>query len=299
MQVDIRQERFEEVINLNTKLERIASGFKFTEGPVWHPDGGFLIFSDIVGNTIYRWSAAEGATVFRKPSHMANGNTFDREGRLLTCEHATSRVTRTLSEAEEAGGVEVLASHYEGKELNSPNDIVVKSDGGIYFTDPTSGRSEYYGVPREQELSFQGVYRLDPATKSLTLLVDDFSKPNGLCFSLNEDRLFVNDTDRFHIRVFDVQSDGTLSNGRVWAETVGEGAGVPDGMKIDQQGNLYSCGPGGIHLFDAGGTCLGVIQMPEHTANFAWGDDNLRSLYITASSSLYRLRVRVPGLRVF
>lgn len=299
MQVDVRDPRLHEIIDTDVELEKIATGFEFTEGPVWHPDGEFLVFSDIVGDTMFRWSEAEGVSVFRKPSHMANGNTLDREGRLLTCEHATSRVTRTVLENGEAGEVEVMASHYEGKELNSPNDIVVKSDRSIYFTDPTSGRSEYYGVPRDQELSFQGVYRLDPDTKSLTLLVDDFSKPNGLCFSLDEDRLFVNDTDRFHIRVFDVQSDGTLSNGRVWAETVGEGAGVPDGMKIDQQSNLYSCGPGGIHLFDAGGTCLGVIQMPEHTANFAWGDDDLRSLFITASSSLYRLRVKMPGSCVF
>lgn len=299
MQVEVRDPRLHEIIDTDVELEKIATGFEFTEGPVWHPDGEFLIFSDIVGDTMFRWSEAEGVRVLHKPSHMANGNTFDREGRLLTCEHATSRVTRTLLENGEAGEVEVMVSHYAGKELNSPNDIVVKSDGGIYFTDPTSGRSEYYGVPREQELSFQGVYRLDPDTKSLTLLVDDFSKPNGLCFSLDEGRLFVNDTDRFHIRVFDVQSDGTLSNGRVWAETVGENAGVPDGMKIDQQGNLYSCGPGGIHLFDAAGTCLGVIQMPEHTANLAWGGESLRSLYITASSSLYRLRVRVPGRRVF
>ncbi|MBS1254198.1 MAG: Gluconolactonase [Anaerolineales bacterium] len=299
MQVEVRDPRLHEIIDTDVELEKIATGFEFTEGPVWHPDGEFLIFSDIVGDTMFRWSEAEGVRVLHKPSHMANGNTFDREGRLLTCEHATSRVTRTLLENGEAGEVEVMVSHYAGKELNSPNDIVVKSDGGIYFTDPTSGRSEYYGVPREQELSFQGVYRLDPDTKSLTLLVDDFSRPNGLCFSLDEGRLFVNDTDRFHIRVFDVQSDGTLSNGRVWAETVGENAGVPDGMKIDQQGNLYSCGPGGIHLFDAAGTCLGVIQMPEHTANLAWGGESLRSLYITASSSLYRLRVRVPGRRVF
>ncbi len=278
-----------------TQLERIASGFEFTEGPVWHPDGEFLIFSDIVGNALYRWSETEGVTVFRKPSHMANGNALDGEGRLLTCEHATSRVTRTVLENGEAGEAQVLASHYAGKELNSPNDIVVRSDGSIYFTDLTSGRSEYYGVPREQELSFQGVYRLDPDAKSLTLLVDDFSKPNGLCFSLNEGRLFVNDTDRFHIRVFGVQSDGTLSGGQVWAETVGEGAGVPDGMKIDGQGNLYSCGPGGIHLFDAGGTCLGVIQTPEHTANLCFGDDDLCSLYICATTSVYRLRVRQPG----
>jgi len=293
--VEVRDPRLHEIIDIHAELEKIATGFEFTEGPVWHPDGKFLIFSDIVGNTMYRWSEAKGVIVFRRPSHMANGNTLDKGGRLLTCEHATSRVTRTILENGKAGKVEVLASHYAGKELNSPNDIVVRSDGSIYFTDPTSGRSKYYGVPREQELPFQGVYRLNPDTKSLTLLVDDFSKPNGLCFSLDESRLFINDTNRFHIRVFNVRPDGTLSGGQVWAETVGEGAGVPDGMKIDQQGNLYCCGPGGIHVFDAAANCLGVILMPEHTANLCFGDSDLRSLYICATTSIYRLRVRLPG----
>jgi len=311
--VEIRHNRFTQIVGTDVELERIASGFDFIEGPVWHPCDGFLIFSDIVGNAMYRWSQADGITLFRKPSQMANGNTYDRQGRLLTCEHATSRVTRTEHDRTsplELGGTEggrgsivVLASHYHGQELNSPNDIVVKCDGSIYFTDPNSGRGPYYGVPREQELPFQGVYRLDPEDKSLTLLVDDFSKPNGLCFSLDEKHLFINDTNRQHIRVFDVRPDGTLTDGRVWAETIGEGVGAPDGMKIDQEGNLYCCGPGGIHLFDAAASltanCLGVIQMPEHTANFAWGDDDLCSLFITASTTLYRLRVQVPGLKTF
>lgn len=274
------------------ELEQVVSGFEFLEGPVWHPGEKHLTFSDIVGNTMYRWSRAAGLDVFRKPSNMANGNTYDREGRLLTCEHATSRVTRT----DPNGGVAVLASHYQGKELNSPNDIVVGRDGSIYFTDPTSGRSATYGVLREQELPFQGVYRLH---EGLSLLVDDFSRPNGLCLSLDEARLFVNDTDRNHIRVFDVQPDGSLSNGRVWAKTLGEGVGVPDGMKIDQDENLYCCGPGGVHVFDKRAHSLGVIRMPEQAANFAWGDDDLRSLYITASTTLYRLRVNVPGFSVF
>jgi len=304
--VEIRHNRFTQIIGTEIELEQIATGFDFVEGPVWHPYDKFLIFSDIVGNAMYRWSQVDGITLFRKPSQMANGNTYDRQGRLLTCEHATSRVTRT----EHGGSIVVLASHYNGQELNSPNDIVVKSDGGIYFTDPNSGRGPYYGVPREQELPFQGVYRLDPEDKSLTLLVDDFSKPNGLCFSLDEKRLYVNDTNRQHIRAFDVQADGTLTNGRVWAEVIGEGVGAPDGMKIDQERNLYCCGPGGIHVFAAASShdvaaasltanCLGVIRMPEHTANFAWGGDDLCSLFITASTTLYRLQTKVPGLKTF
>jgi gluconolactonase len=225
---------------------------------------------------------------------MANGNTFDRQGRLLTCEHATSRVTRTGQD----GSVEVLATHYDGQELNSPNDIVVKGDGRIYFTDPNSGRGARYGVEREQELLFQGVYCLNPDSGVLQLLVDDFSKPNGLCFSPDEKQLFVNDTDRGHIRVFDVQHDGAIADGRVWATVEGDGIGVADGMKVDQAGNLYCAGPGGIHLYDAEANALGVICVPEHTTNLAWGDDDLHSLYVTAATSLYRLRVQVPGLPV-
>ena len=183
-------------------------------------------------------------------------------------------------------------------ELNSPNDIVVKSDGAIYFTDPTYGRMEYYGVPREPQLGFRAVYRLDPQGGELTLLADDFSQPNGLCFSSDERLMYVNDTERGHIRVFDVRGDGTLAGGRVFAQLIGEGAGAPDGMKIDSNGNLYCCGPGGIHVFDSSANCLGVIRVPKPAANFNWGGDDLRSLFITASASLYRIDVRVPGRRV-
>jgi len=290
-----RNSRFSQVIGTDADLEQIATGFRFLEGPIWHPYDRHLTFSDILGDCLYRWSREEGVTLFRKPSHMANGNTYDRHRRLLTCEHATSRVMRTNDD----GSLDVLASHYEGKELNSPNDIVVKSNGVIYFTDPNSGRGARFGVAREQELSFQGVYRLDPVDVKLTLLTDAMSKPNGLCFSPDEKQLFVNDTDRGHICVFDLQHDGTVSSGGVWATLVGEGIGVADGMKLDQQGNLYCAGPGGLHLFDADANCLGVVQMPEHTTNMAWGDDALQSLYITASTSLYRLRVRIPGRAAF
>ena len=188
----------------------------------------------------------------------------------------------------------VLASHYKGKELNSPNDVVVKSDGAIYFSDPIYGRVEYYGNPRPLPLDYRGVYRVLP-DGTLDLLADDFGQPNGLCFSLDEKRLFVNDTERGHIRVFDVGADGKLSGGAVWAETTGPGDGAPDGMKVDTQGNVYCCGPGGIHVFDPNGTCLGVVLMPEGTANFCFGDDDYRSVYVTASSSLYRFRVQIPG----
>jgi gluconolactonase len=291
MSVEIRHPAFKSVVGPSVEFEQLGTGFLFTEGPLWNVAGKYLLFSDMPGDRIRRWSADAGVVEFRNPSNKSNGLTWDRQGRLLACEHATSRVTRT----ELDGRITVLASHYEGKELNSPNDIVVKRDGAIYFSDPTYGRIEFYGVPRPTELSFRGVYRLDPGTKALNLLVDDFKQPNGLCFSRDEKHLFVNDTERGHIRMFDVRSDGTLDNGRVWAETAGEGPGAPDGMKIDSEGNLYCCGPGGVHVFDPSGMCLGVIKVPEPAANFDWGDADKRSLFITASTSLYRVRVGVPG----
>jgi gluconolactonase len=286
----IYDDRFIDIVSPEAVLETVVDGFKFIEGAIWHPGRKEIIFSDIIGNTMYRWKKTDGLSIFRKPSNMANGNTLDRQGRLLTCEHATSRVTRTEADGE----ITILASHYEGKELNSPNDIVTKRDGSIFFTDPASGRTEKFGVLREQELDFQGVYRLDDQGM-LTLLVDDFSKPNGLCFSLDEKYLFINDTDHGHIRVFNVNHDGTLGNGKIWAELNKDGIGVADGMKIDQAGNLYCCGPGGIHVFDQVGVYLGIIKIPEQAANFNWGDQDLSSLYICASTTLYRLRMNIPG----
>ncbi len=295
MNVEIRGDRFRAVVGDDVEFEELGSGFEFTEGPIWHPVERHLIFSDMPGDHMRRWSAIASIESFRKPCNMANGNAYDREGRIVTCEHATSRVTRTARD----GSIEVLATHWENKELNSPNDIVVKGDGAIYFTDPTYGRLEYFGVARETELDFRGVYRIDPEDGSLGLLADDFAQPNGLCFSDDETRFFVNDTERMHIRVFDHNADGTISNGRIWAETVGEGDGAPDGLKIDADENVYCCGPGGIHVFDRNANCLGVIKTPEATANFAWGDEDLCSLFITASTSLYRIRVKVPGLKLF
>ena len=271
--------------------EQLATGFDFVEGPAWHPAQNSLVFSDIIGGVIYRWSDEGGVSVFRKPSNMANGNTWDRQDRLISCEHASSCVSRIDGN----GTYEVLASHYQGHELNSPNDVIVNKQGNILFTDPNSGRGPRYGVERDQELDFQGVFQLDPRTRQLTLLVDDFSKPNGLCFSHDESRLFINDTDRQHIRVFDVMEDGGLSNGRIWASVDGELPGVADGMKLDSKGNLYCCGSGGIHVFDQGANPLGVIPTPEVAANFTWGGEDLTELLITATSSIYRLRVKIPG----
>ena len=289
--VEVRDPKFRAVVGSAVTFEKIATGFLFTEGPLWHAAEKYLLFSDMPGDHLRKWSARDGVTTFRKPCAQSNGLAWDGQGRLLVCEHATSTVTRTEAD----GSSTVIASHHDGRELNSPNDIVAKSDGGIYFTDPTYGRSEYYGKPRPLQLDFRGVYRAEPDGGKLTLLADDFGQPNGLCFSRDEKALFVNDTERQHIRVFDVAPDGTLSGSSVWARTTGAGPGAPDGMKIDSEGNLYCCGPGGIHVFDPQATCLGVIKVPEYTANFCFGDDDRRSLYVTASSSVYRLRVQVSG----
>lgn len=284
------------IIDLTCDLERLISGFEFIEGPIWHPIEQHLTFSDIAGNCMYRWSRARGLVVFRKPSQMANGNTFDRQGRILTCEHATSRVIQT----ELDGTRRILASHYEGLELNSPNDVVVKSDESVYFTDPNFGRrASKMGIPRLQQQPCQGVYRFCPATGTLTRVAEDFGNPNGLCFSPDERQLFVNDSPRAHIRVFDLLPNGELANGRIWAELHGDGTGVADGMKFDTRGNLFCCGPGGIHIFAPDAKCLGRVRMPEQTANFTWGGEDWTDLYITASTTLYRLRVKVPGKPIF
>lgn len=292
MSVEIRAAAFRSVVGDDVDLEVLGSGFDFTEGPIWHPGERHLIFSDMPGNHMRKWSAAHGIETFRKPSNMANGNAYDRQGRIVTCEHATSRVTRTEAD----GSITVLASHWEGKELNSPNDVIVKSDGAIYFSDPTFGRMEYYGVKRDCELDFRGVYRIAPGDDpALSLLADDFDQPNGLTFNNDESLLFVNDTMRRHVRVFDVRPDGSAINGRLWCEVTGEGNGAPDGMKVDSEDNLYCTGPGGVHVFDRDANCLGVIHVPESVANFTWGGDDLCELYMTAVSSLYRCRVKIPG----
>jgi len=284
MNVEIRDSALGQVVGEAVELERIATGFDFVEGPIWHPYETHLTFSDMPGDHMRRWTTSGEITTFRKPSNKANGNAYDRRGRMVTCEHATSRVVRTEAD----GSITVLATHYRDKELNSPNDIVVKRDGGIYFTDPIYGRMPYYGVERPQEDGSQP-----------KLLVDDFAQPSGLCFSRDESQLFINDTERGHIRVFDVKPDGTLGNGEIWAEVTGEGEGTPDGMKIDSVGHLYCCGPGGVHVFAPDRRCLGVILVPEPVANFTWGDDDLKSLFLTASTSLYRTRTRTPGLQPF
>lgn len=294
MNTQVFDQRFYQLIPADGELEQVISGFEFVEGPIWHPEDGSLIFSDILGNSIHRWSESDGLETIRRNSYMANGNAYDLQGRVVTCEHATSRLTRT--DFSQNGEIEILAANYQGKALNSPNDVICKRDGMLYFTDPNSGRSIGFGVPRPQELHFQGVYRLDPSDLNLTLVEDDFCKPNGLCFSPDEKRLFINDSDHDHIRVYDLQADGRLANGRIWAELDDVGVGVADGMKIDRDGNLFCTGPGGIHIFNSEAQYLGIVLMPEQAANLTWGDKYLASLYITACTSVYRMRTQTSGI---
>ena len=284
-----------ELLEEDVEVERLAGGFEFTEGPLWNAEEGYLLFSDMPGDVMRRWWEESGVVEeVRKPSNMSNGLTYDNEGRLVACEHATSRLTRTESD----GTITTIASHYQGRELNSPNDVVVKSDGSIYFTDPPFGRAPYFGVERPQELDFQGVYRVVPESGEPELLADDFEGPNGLCFSPDESLLYVNDTPRMHIRVFDVGRDGTIENGRVFFVQEGTGEGKPDGMKTDEQGNVYCTGPGGIWVISPEAEHLGTIRVPEKANNLNWGGPDWNTLYITASSSIYRVPTRIRGNRL-
>jgi len=274
---------------------RIATGFRFLEGPAWHPYEHHLTFSDIIGNALYRWAPHTGVEMLRPNSYLANGNTYDREGRILTCEHGTSVISRT----EHDGTRNVLADSYQGVELNSPNDIIVRRDGTILFTDPTPGRSARMGIPRPQHLSFTGVFSLHPETGELGLVADDFSKPNGLCMSLDERHLFVNDTDRQHIRRFTAEDDGRFSGGEIWAELMTDGPGVADGMKISLDGFLFCSAPRGIQIFDQEANLVGRLYTPEVAANFTWGGPDMKALYLTATTSLYSLRSSCEGPKLF
>ena len=292
MAIRIRDPRFLDVVDEDLALEHLAGDFQFTEGPIWHPTEHHLTFSDIPANRMYRWSEADGASVFREPSNMTNGNAYDAQGRILSCEHASSRVTRTEAD----GTITVLASHYDGKELNSPNDIIVRRDGTIWFTDPSYGRSGGVGKEREPELDFCGVFRIE-TDGALTLLAKDFQMPNGLAFTPDQQALYVADTPRMHVRRFEIGSDGRLSGGDVFAESTGDGPGAPDGLKTDSAGHVFCAGPGGVHVYHPDdGACLGVIETPAFCANFTWGGDDMRTFFLTASTGLYRTRVKVAGL---
>jgi gluconolactonase len=304
--VEFRREaadpRFERLVPPEVEVVRVAAGLLNAEGPVWMGDS--LLFTDSPNNRILRWrSRPEGyeVTTFRYPSGYpldkpltfgqpgANGMTLDPGGRLVACEHGNRRVTRTEAD----GSITVLADRYRGKLLNRPNDVNCRSDGSVYFTDPAL-RLPTPTEPRE--LDFQGVFRVNPAGE-VECVADDFEFPNGLAFSPDERTLYVDDSRRKHIRAFDVAADGSLANGRVFAECQTDDPGVPDGMKLDREGNLYCGAGGGIWVFDPAGAFLGRLVLPEWPRNLAWGDDDWRTLYVTAGTSLYRCRpLGVPGI---
>ena len=248
------------------------------------------MFSDIGSNQRLKWAPGDGVTVFQELTNNANGLTRDPQGRLIACEHAARRVTRQ----EPDGSTTVVANNYQGRRLNRPNDVIVKSDGSIYFSDP--------GAPDPNlDLDFAGVYRVSQDLGTLTLIARDFVTPNGLAFSPDEGKLYINDSRRGHIRAFDVQANGTLAlaSDRVFADLRGERPGVPDGMKVDVEGNVYCGGSGGIWVFDSSGNHLGVIVHGEAaTTNMAWGDEDWKTLYFTTRDSLGRVRLGIPGIPV-
>ena len=297
--LDVRNPSLHELIDPEAPIDRIAGGLGFTEGPVWH--GAELLFSDIPNQRIARWRRLpEGPELTTYAVGMSNGLTLDTQGSVLAAEHNGRRVARVADD----GTRTALAEHFQGKKLNSPNDIVVKSDGAIYFTDPPYAiQPSTPGMPRPEgwwtqpipgkEQPHNGVYRLNP-DGALQLLVDDFALPNGLAFSPDESVLYIDDSARKHIRTFDVGADGTLSNSRILLDMASEDPGVPDGLKVDAQGNVFCTGPGGVWVCRANGELLGRIMVPELPANLAWGEDG-SVLFFTARTSVYRLQTKTRG----
>lgn len=274
-----------QVLAPGATLETISSEFEFTEGPLWHPDG-YLLFSDLRRSQILKWDPVKGVSVVRDPSQRANGLLLDHKRRLVAAEHESRRVSRTEAD----GKVVTIADRYDGKRLNSPNDVIEARDGALYFTDPT------FGLPQGKvgkELDVSGVYRLAPDGK-LTLLVSDFDRPNGLALSPDGKILYVADSTHNHLRAFDVKADGTVANGRVFATLTPwpESEGHPDGLKVDAQGRVFATGAGGVWVLDSSGAVLGVIDTPKATTNVGFGGPDGKTLFITARSDLYRIRLR-------
>jgi gluconolactonase len=278
--------KFWTLVDRDAKLTTVSTGFGFTEGPVWDP-AGFLYVSDEEINKIYRVYASDG----RKEEVIAlgdpDGNTYDPGHHLLDC----ASVLRAIIQVAADGKYKILADRYQGKRFNSPNDVIIGPDGAIYFTDPTLDLVN----GERQEIPFQGVYRLD-SSGEVRLLTKDLTQPNGLAFSPNGKSFYVDDSKQRNIRVYDVMADSSLTNGRIFGEEPGgKGDGVPDGMKVDRNGNLYVTGPKGIWVWDPQGHHLGTIAMPEQPANLAWGDADYRTLYITATTTVYRLKTKAHG----
>ncbi|CAG9272554.1 SMP-30/gluconolactonase/LRE family protein [Paraburkholderia unamae] len=292
---EVHDARFRHLIQPNALLQKIAGDCLWTEGPVYFPASDLLVWSDIPNNRMLRWAPGMGVGVFRANSNFSNGNTRDGEGRLVTCEHGRRCVSRT----EHDGSVSVLVSHYEGKRLNSPNDVVVDSQGTVWFTDPDYGiLSDYEGFRADSEIGGCHVYALARGEREARRVADDFVKPNGLAFSPDETKLYIADSGASHvedgprhIRVFDVR-DGRLSNGRVFVTMAN---GIPDGLRLDEHGNVWTSAADGVHCYAPDGTLLGKILLPEAVANLTFGGFNRNRLFITATTSVYSLHVGVRG----
>ncbi|MDJ0968664.1 MAG: SMP-30/gluconolactonase/LRE family protein [Kiloniellales bacterium] len=299
---EIIEERFRRCVKVSGRLDHLWDGGRWTEGPAYFPASRSLIFSDIPNDRMLRWDETSGAVgVFRGgEGRYTNGNTVDRQGRLVSCEHGGRRVTRT----EHDGRVTVLAQRFEGNRFNSPNDVVVKSDGSIWFTDPAYGiDSNYEGFQAESEIGGDHVYRLDPETGDCRIVADDFVRPNGLAFSPDESKLYIVDSGgtRFasgerHIRVFDVGGDGSLSGGAVYATCT---KGVFDGFRFDDEGRIWSSAADGVHCLEPDGTLIGKVLVPEQVSNVCFGGPKRNRLFITATTSVYAILLPVNGLKTF
>jgi sugar lactone lactonase YvrE len=294
---DLAAPGFDRLVEKHPPLDRVAYGLTFGEGPVWDRRGKQLYWVEIIGNTIWKWKPGVGHEIVLRPSGHANGMTFDKEGRLTVA----GWCTRSIFRFERDGAITTIASAYQGKKFNSPNDIVVKSDGSIYFTDSAGGLVIPGMVAEDVQryLDIQGVFRITPDGKEVQLAIADCTYPNGLAFSPDEKLLYVNDSRLGIIRVFDVCPDGSMGPGRLFHTMTGADAGVADGMKCDVEGNVYCTGPGGVHVIDPKGRLLGRLKIPGHSTNMAFGDDDWCSLYVTTYHSVYRTRVKVPGVAVW
>ena len=297
MPIEQNAPELERIVSSGESIEKLGEGYGGdqgpAEGPLWWKEGEYLLFSDIHNNKRMKWAQGDGVTLFQEPTNRANGLTRDLQGRLLAAEHDSRRVTRQ----ELDGSITVVANSFKGQRLNRPNDVVVKSDGAIYFTDPWTSP-----LPREQwDLTFSGVYRVTPDLGTLTLLVGDFIVPNGLAFSPDESVLYINDTRRGHIRAFDMQPNGTLAiqSDRVFADLSGDRPGVPDGMKVDVEGNVYCGGSGGVWILDPNGKHLGTIAHGETaTTNVAFGGDDWKTLFFTSRNTIGSVQCKIAGIPV-
>ena len=298
---EVLDDSFRALIDPEASLTKLWTGAEFGEGPAYFPAGRYLVWSDIPNDRLLRYDeCSQQVAVFRRPCGFACGNTVDRQGRLVTCEHSKRRVSRTDYD----GAITVIADKYRGKLLNSPNDVIVHSDGAIWFTDPTYGiDDEKWGLRAPSEVGGQYVYRVDAKSGQIAVAADDFIQPNGLAFSPDEKKLYIVDTGRthvpdgpFHMRVFDVSDGGRLSGGRVFAEC---NPGAFDGFRIDDKGNIWTSGGGGIHCYQPDGALIGKIKVPEGVANVVFGGPNRSRLYIAATTSLYAIDLRTIGAKTF